>query len=745
VPLTAHGVNDATDDPATITAWWTRWPDANVALACGGKSGVYVVDVDVDTEKGVDGWESLKAFPEMPATVKQLSPRGGAHFFFKTDNPPRNKNNFRNGIDIRAEGYYVMLTPSVSVQPQFEADYPDGIAYEWEAGFSPDDVELAEFPEHFRPENEKVRLPWELPKAEKPIVAEKRAEKPQGASVLERASLYLQQCSPAVQGQGGHDALLWAARCLITGFCLTRTEALDLLWADFNPRCVPQWDRSSPSDAKDFERKVDQAMNTACTKPNGWLLNEFNPVDDADGKLLAMGLESAALLLEPKVVAEEETMPERDPDSRWTDDMFKIGGYVGELMRYIEANNPRTQKKLAMIAALSGAGTLFGRKVRTVDNARTNIYAFGIGPTSCGKDAPGSMVLELFRHAGANNLIGASRVTSDSAIEMELEEHPVRLYCWDEVGEFLGSMKQAGVGSGNASHLSTIKPLLKEIWSRAGKTHEGKRRVEGRRSFIQPHICLYGSATPDQFMAGLNSKDVSGGLVPRCLIAFTKEIPDLNIRYADPPESLIQITEAWYHRQILPTESSGDIKDVMMPHQIIVPETEAARMEWLEFAARCTGEMRKCDAAGDSWSGMWGKAAENTRRVALILACSDNYEKPEISQGHMSLARQIVTACVEDTIDVIRECMSDSQAESDRQYVFKAIKIAGRKGIERSALTGKTGKINKTIRNGCIEELVDAGQVDMFMHPSKKKIWLWLSPYGIAAVGAVGEGGASEV
>jgi len=740
VPLTSHGVNDATDNHDTIKAWWTRWPDANIALACGKGSGVYVVDVDLDSDKNVDGWSSMEEFGDLPVTVRQDSPRGGAHFLFKTDNPPKNKNNFRNGIDIRSEGYYIMLTPSISVQPAFAEKFPEGIAYEWTMGASPYDIPLAEFPDCFRPELEKPRLPWEQPSSKpKEKVRPSTEQRPNTAivsnTVRDRAIMYLNRCQPAYQGQGGHDALLWAARALVSGFKMSRNEAVELLWTDYNPRCIPPWDSNNLAETKDFVRKVDEAIKTPCSKPDGWLL-DGNEEDHYHDRLLEMGRESIALLLAKGEKAPEPRELPQPKETRWTDEMLSGSGYVGELIKFIESNNPRTQRKLALMAALSGAGALFGRKVKTVDNVRTNLYTFGIGPTSCGKDAPGSMVMELFRQAGAENIIGASRVTSDSAIEMEIEEHPVRLFCWDEVGEFLGSMKQAGVGSGNASHLGTIKPLLKELWSRAGKHYVGKRRVEGRRNFIQPHICIYGSATPDQFMAGLNSKDVSGGLIPRCLIAFTNEIPDLEIRYKDAPDSLVQITEAWYHRQIHPQpgDSGGDIKDVMMPHQIIVPETDQARWIWTQFANRCTDEMRKCEANGDSWSGMWGKAAENMRRIALILACSDSYEKPEINDKHMTVARDIVTASIEDTIEVIVECLSDSQAETDRQYVFKAIKAAGKRGIARTALTAKTGRVNKAVRNSCIEDLVDSGKVDMYIHPRKSKPWLWISPFGIAAM-----------
>src|SRR5262245_49991368 len=59
-PLTQHGCKDATTDPHQITQWWTRWPEANIGIATGMASRIIVIDVDVDTEKGIDGEETLR-------------------------------------------------------------------------------------------------------------------------------------------------------------------------------------------------------------------------------------------------------------------------------------------------------------------------------------------------------------------------------------------------------------------------------------------------------------------------------------------------------------------------------------------------------------------------------------------------------------------------------------------------------------------------------------------------------------
>src|SRR5438874_4362915 len=45
-PRIKDWVNAATGDMEQITAWWSKWPTANVGIATGKRSGIVVVDED---------------------------------------------------------------------------------------------------------------------------------------------------------------------------------------------------------------------------------------------------------------------------------------------------------------------------------------------------------------------------------------------------------------------------------------------------------------------------------------------------------------------------------------------------------------------------------------------------------------------------------------------------------------------------------------------------------------------------
>jgi hypothetical protein len=56
-------LKDATTDPLQIDTWWRQFPNALIGVPTGEAIGMWVLDIDLDVEKGVDGaaaWRALK-------------------------------------------------------------------------------------------------------------------------------------------------------------------------------------------------------------------------------------------------------------------------------------------------------------------------------------------------------------------------------------------------------------------------------------------------------------------------------------------------------------------------------------------------------------------------------------------------------------------------------------------------------------------------------------------------------------
>jgi hypothetical protein len=119
-PATRRGFYDATTNPATLCRWFERYP-YNIGVRTGTISGIFVVDIDGD--QGVAGLQHIEAkHGPLPPTLISITGRGN-HFWFITVSPiPCSTAKIGAGIDVKADGGYVVLPPSI---------HPTGKAYQW--------------------------------------------------------------------------------------------------------------------------------------------------------------------------------------------------------------------------------------------------------------------------------------------------------------------------------------------------------------------------------------------------------------------------------------------------------------------------------------------------------------------------------------------------------------------------------------------------------------------------------------
>jgi len=108
-------------DEEQIGRWFSNSPKNNVAIVTGSVSGGLVV-LDVDNNDKVNGAETLANLVmqygmSLPDTASVRTPGGGIHYYFRYPNGVKISNSSSTigaGLDIRAEGGYVLCPPSIN-------------------------------------------------------------------------------------------------------------------------------------------------------------------------------------------------------------------------------------------------------------------------------------------------------------------------------------------------------------------------------------------------------------------------------------------------------------------------------------------------------------------------------------------------------------------------------------------------------------------------------------------------------
>jgi hypothetical protein len=111
-PLTKHGFKDASLEEKQLRSWWDMKPDANVAIRTGSCCNIVVLDIDPRNGGDDTLARLIDEHGALPKTVHAKTGGGGDHFYF---NHPGGSlfGSLDKGIDVKADGGYVIAAPSI--------------------------------------------------------------------------------------------------------------------------------------------------------------------------------------------------------------------------------------------------------------------------------------------------------------------------------------------------------------------------------------------------------------------------------------------------------------------------------------------------------------------------------------------------------------------------------------------------------------------------------------------------------
>ncbi len=185
-----------------LDKWWAVKKPPNIGIATGKGSGVFVLDVD-PKKGGERALAELEAkHGKLPKTVTAITGSAGFHCYFRHVEGLRNSaNQVGNGIDIRADGGYVVAPPST---------HPDGGKYAWAPERSPEETPIVDAPEwlvHLAMHGQVVARVTDVSKLGAPV--------PQGERHRMMVSLAGHLLNYGFDGEMALEtlSLFWAKRC----------------------------------------------------------------------------------------------------------------------------------------------------------------------------------------------------------------------------------------------------------------------------------------------------------------------------------------------------------------------------------------------------------------------------------------------------------------------------------------------------------------------------------------------------
>lgn len=194
---------NSSSDPSQIAEWWKKWPDANIGVQTGEKSGIICIDID-PRHGGDDSFSEMESeLGKLPDNVIQLTGGGGRHYILKCPSEKiSNAADIEPGVDARGENGYFIVDPS---------NHVSGGRYQWEISSTPFDNKPGEVPREWI---DRIRA---------------RTRKQDGPAFEVAKTI----------SEGGRNHYLFKQACSLRARGYTEPEILALIQVSNQQRCSP--------------------------------------------------------------------------------------------------------------------------------------------------------------------------------------------------------------------------------------------------------------------------------------------------------------------------------------------------------------------------------------------------------------------------------------------------------------------------------------------------------------------------
>lgn len=476
VPLTSHGHKDGTTDESQIITWWTQFPDANIGYTLPADCIV----VDSDPRNGsTDFWNHSSHRAEQESWFTVASGGGGTHHYFRRpDEFSGIRKSIAAGIDIKSEGGYVLLPPSVT----------EGV-YEWVNNGVTEPTELP----HWL--YELIKKPELTPKQVVLGISDPNDHRP--GTLYNRTATIEEILEPhgwTLVDVDGEESRWKRPGSTSASSATFNYNGSNLLYV-------------FSSSAEPFEADTAYSLFAAYT-----LLNHGGDYKEAARQISMEQINS--------ITVEEPT-----PEVYSFKPAFPQGHFVTDYIKYAELQTdaPREYHEagaLSLIALVTPSTR--GSLAPYPSGLPTNLYSVLVGGTTRSRKSTAQRICQSLAKEVSPFSVLPNRATTEALIEA-MSDHSGFATLWtpDEFGVQLAEIYRRDFLNGLEEMLLTLYAGDNYSYQRTKKGQFDSGKVE----VYNPHLNVLGAATPESLMRA-GSTALESGLLPRFAVVYPKVLPE---------------------------------------------------------------------------------------------------------------------------------------------------------------------------------------------------------------------------
>ena len=422
------------------------------------------------------------------------------------------------------------------------------------------------------------------------------------------------------------------------------------------------------------------------------------------------GVDLSGILKQVKAPKSAAEPAEREPENpgQLPEKLLDVPGFVNDLKDYTLRTAKYPNRPLALAGALAMLSMLTGRKFRNASDNRTNLYLLALAPSSAGKDAPRRVNMSLAVQTGFGDHMGDA-FASGEGLEDALTLTPCMLFQTDEIAFLFNSLK------GTEARFNTMNAVLLKAFTTANGVYARRRKAipSGRgageappAAIRNPHLVVYGTATPEKFYQSLNKDELVNGLVGRCLV-FEGERRRMNERLVVGeafPDSVLNTVSALREigRENLLT---GE------PQVQTIPETPEARELAREFEAEANKHYDDAyDRRQDAEMAIWGRAFEKAEKLAMLYALSRSATSPQLTPEAYRWGWDVAEFTTRRLLYMADCYVYDSEFEKEAQKVVRILRDHDGRMTHSRLL--RASRIDKDAFRRVIDTLVESERIE---------------------------------